>query len=81
MCALMIGVLGLIMLYLKPVISHYWCRILTIASNRQSRNRQRWVASRILHNLDGGLETMLCWGPNYVCNLYWDSMWPLEVVA
>jgi len=31
--------------------------------------------------LDGGLDAMLCWGPNYECNLYWGNTWPLEVVA
>jgi len=31
--------------------------------------------------LDEGLDAMLCWGPSYECNLYWDNMWPLEVVA
>ena len=23
--------------------------------------------------LDGGLETMLCWGPNYESGLYWGN--------
>jgi len=31
--------------------------------------------------LDEGLDVMLCWGPNYECNLYWGNTWPLEVVA
>jgi len=31
--------------------------------------------------LDGGFDAMLCWGPNYECNLYWGNTWPLEVVA
>jgi len=24
---------------------------------------------------------MLCWGPNYECNLYWGNKLPLKVVA
>ena len=53
-------------------------------SARRSRTRQRqatcvirqavsgadWNARIILHGLDGGLDVMLCWGPNYECNLY-----------
>jgi len=31
--------------------------------------------------LDGGLDVMLCWGPNYECNLDWGNTCPLEVVA
>jgi len=31
--------------------------------------------------LNEGHDTMLCWGPNYECNLYWGNTWPLEVVA
>ena len=31
--------------------------------------------------LDGGHEMMLCWGPNYECNLYWGNKLPLKVVA
>jgi len=28
----------------------------------------------ILHDLDGGLDAMLCWGPSYECNLYWSNI-------
>ena len=31
--------------------------------------------------LDGGLDVMPCWGPNYECNLYWGNTWLLDVVA
>jgi len=31
--------------------------------------------------LDGGHDVMLCFGPNYECNLYWGNTWTLEVVA
>ena len=31
--------------------------------------------------VDVGLDAMLCWEPNYECNLYWGNTWPLEVVA
>jgi len=31
--------------------------------------------------LDSDLDAMLCLGPSYECNLYWDNTWQLEVVA
>jgi len=42
---------------------------------------QHWIVWRILDSLNGGLETMLYWGPNYECNLYCSNTWPLEVVV
>jgi len=40
-----------------------------------------WTVRIILHGLDKGLDVILCWGPNYECNLYWGNTWPLDVVA
>ena len=32
-------------------------------------------------DLDGGLDTVLCWRTSYECNLYWDNTWPFKVVT